>query len=105
MGRLLIEPVDLYALAMQRQNIPSGNSLGRRCGVAGQTAAQWLDGRSVPTDSRGLTLATLADIPPELVLIGLAHARTDCPESRALWRRISLLVAEGLARESDPSKI
>lgn len=99
----MIEPAALYARAMSRHNIPSGNSLGRRCNVSGQTAAQWLDGRSIPTDKRGLTLATMADAPPELVLIGLAYARTDCPEGRAVWRRIHQLVSEGLQQTKEKS--
>jgi transcriptional regulator with XRE-family HTH domain len=78
---------DLCSLILSSHNM-SLRALARRVGVAPATACGWLDGRVIPTDSHGLTLAALAGVDPVAALVGLQLARTDCPESRALWRTL-----------------
>ena len=85
-------PLSITALCefIQAKHNMSLRALGRRAGVSSPTAKAWKDGRLVPTDSHGLTLAALADLCPVSVLLMLQLARTDCPESRALWRGVFL---------------
>lgn len=78
---------ELLALVEARHAL-SVRGIGRRVGVSPTTISAWRDGRAVPNDNHGLTLAALADLDPVWVLICLAVARSDCPDGRSAWRGV-----------------
>lgn len=78
---------DILGLVEQRHGL-SVRGMARRVGVSATTITAWRDGRAVPNDNHGLTLAALADLDPVGVLICLAVARSDCPDARAAWRGV-----------------
>lgn len=98
MPKIMLWDGNTLARAVMERKDMSMRALARRCGVSPATVCAWLDGRAVPTDSHGLTLAALLGADGLQVLIGLSYARTDSPDGRAAWRT---LLAEHSRLESE----
>lgn len=80
-------PAALVCAVMSKHQL-SIRGLARRCGIAPASALAWTEGRAIPSDSHGLTLAALLGTDPLKVLITLQLARSDCPDGRKAWRQL-----------------
>lgn len=68
---------DLFELAIAKSQAPSLNKFALKLGLSSTSIRGWNNGTSLPNDNHLITLANLAGVQPEIVLLWGSSWRTE----------------------------